>query len=145
MPAARESVLQALFSQLQPLTSTITGLVIERNRVATITHFPTLVMRDGSQEVIEVRTYQHTYRMDVEISGVTKGKDTIGSAVNELYAQTLQQIIVNQTLGGKTEKVDEISMDLNLDRTEGRERVGVFSLILAIQYTTPEFNPFQTI
>ena len=143
MPTSiREQILAAFKARLD----TISGVIVERNRVEPVTTFPTLIMIDGGQTLSEENAGLKLYALRVDVEGYVQGVATadLGPALSDLYAQTVKSLMADRTLGDLAIDVREGEMrDPEIDRTQGHSPFAAFSLAFFIDHFTDPNDPYQ--
>lgn len=138
----REQILAAFTTQLGD--TDYTSLTVERNRDAPVTNFPMLVVIDGDMEASDSESNVAKYSMDVTAEGwVTADSGAAASsAANELYAQAVKAALADRTLSGLAVDITELSSNFQVDRSDGKKAVGMFSVSFRIDFFTKQGDPF---
>jgi hypothetical protein len=143
MPVSiREQILSAFLVRLQ----TIGNVTVERNRVEPVEAFPSLLMIDGGQTVVEENAgiKLHTLRVEVEgyVNAATAAE--LGPALSDLHGQTVLALMADRTLGDLAIDLREGELrDPEIDRTQGHRPFAAFSLAFEIDYFTDPNDPYQ--
>lgn len=139
-PAYRETVLAAFRARL----ASIDGVTVFRNRSKAVKDWPALVQFDGGHAEPVETTGETLYRLEVEVEGHVKADsdDGLGPAASELYAQLLDALNADRTLGGAVQDITEGDMDaLDLPTAEGAAGVASFTIAFTIIFATAAGNP----
>lgn len=139
-PAYRETVLAAFRARL----ASIAGVAVFRNRSKPVKDWPALVMFDGGHAEPVETTGETTYRLEIDVEGHVKAAsdEGLGPAASELYAQLLDAITADRTLGGAVQDITEGDMDaLDLPTAEGSAGLASFTIAFTVIYATAAGNP----
>lgn len=139
----RERVLDAFKTKLDGITG-VTGLTVERNRDVRVQEFPMLIMIDGGQQANLDNTGFTRYDMNIEVEGHVTASTPggLGDAVNALYGKTVEAVMADVTLGSLSLDIVEVSMEVEIDRGEGRKPYAAFLVTFQVTYFTEQGDPF---
>ena len=136
----------AVFDKLSGITG-YEDLFIERNRDATVTRFPTLVLYDGDITV----SYENTGRVEnflsIRVDGFVTpiGDVQTGTLINRLCAQIVQAVLADFTLGGLCYDIEEGERTTVISNEEGQPPLAFFSMPFVIKYSTAFGNPYTLV
>jgi hypothetical protein len=142
---ARERVMRALLAQL---SAALAPAGVERNRRTDMTaeESPCLVLWDGPQTADATEAAgEIAYSMDLVCVGTVTAADdaSLGSAISDFYARTVEAIVADRTLSDTATDVLETSLDVRVATiNESSEPLGFFDLLLSITFRTPADDPY---
>ncbi len=148
--ARREVVLAALKSALGAITS-VSGLVVERNRRGWIdgdrdlAAGPRLVMHDGDQEVIEELREHKLYRATPLIEGFARGATAAAASpdLEALYNAAVEAIEGDAGLQSAAFMVRPGEMEPGLDAEAGHRAVVGFGFTTELDYHATPADPYS--
>lgn len=144
MDTVRERLLQAVLAGLQAINS---GYYVYRLRDIDIDDIklPAIVLRDGTQDIIEQGMAYCWYRMlpSLEIFVGDDKADNLGPLMNALYGQISVALQADPTWGGRavdTECGDISAVDVSTDDPELPN--GAFEMPISIDFWTKSKDPY---
>lgn len=135
----REAVMQAIINTLAPL-----GAVVRNPEDVYTGPYPATLVYDGEQDADYGNHGITRYRLVVPVECMVQSSAAnIGTALNEQYAAVVAAMMANHTLGGLAVDVVELSAsEPNIDETRAAKRVGTIGITFAVDYVTPQGNPY---
>ena len=126
MVALREQVLAALKARLETLIPGMPGLVVYRNRRASVPAARALIVKDGPHQTSNDVTGMKRHTMTALIEGRVQAAsdDDVGAAANELYRLVIDAIDADVTLGvvpilGPATDCREVGLDFDIEDEAG--------------------------
>jgi hypothetical protein len=139
----REQVTAAIATALLALD----GVTVFRNRslAPDDADLPALILFDGDHKAptMDQGTLITSYRLQLTIQGqVTAASDALlGPSATELYAVTLEAVLMDPTLAGLAVDVEEGDFEIKITAIEGSTPRAIFTLPLFVTYWTQAGQP----
>lgn len=129
------------------LISGVRGATVERNRRAEITADDAvlLVLHDGSHTALLTDFQDTAYQMQLTIDAAVTGEydEDVGPSLNALYAQVIEALMVDPTLGGIAVQIREDGLGIRVATiAESQQPLGFFSLDVTVEFRTGDGQPY---
>lgn len=138
-PEYSEVVMQALLDHLAPLTATVTGLKIERNRKDPAISRPILLVDDGADDIDDSTWGKDIHQFGIEIAAFAADL----AEARRIAALAHQLIAADVTLGGKAVDCRRAGRSPETAQIRGGEDLAAEIVTYSIEFWTKPGDPFQ--
>lgn len=107
----RELILDALESDLR---TTLTGVIVERNRDTEVERFPSVILMDGPHFLTTDNHFIDDVEMEVAVELYVQGSaggPNLGTLLNDLYGRVVEAMLADRQINALAIDIEEVGMD----------------------------------